>query len=58
MPCRDVFAVFAAPVESIALRQRNSLAHGLLRILHRARQVPPLDAELDTDVAGVIFPVD
>ena len=55
---RDVFAVLAAPVERVALRQRNVLAHRFLRFVHGARQVAPLDAELHADVPRIIFAID
>jgi hypothetical protein len=54
----NVFAVFAAPVQPVALRQFDGRLDRLLRLVHRAGQVAALDAELDSDVTRIIFAID
>ena len=53
-----VFRVFAAPIQTIALRQGNLRVDLLHGIVHRAGQIASLHRELHPDVARIVLAVD
>ena len=55
----EKFAVFSAPLQPISGRQRLLIpCHGALPVVHGAFQVAALDAELNADVARIVFAID
>src|SRR5271169_1610166 len=56
-PGFEELAVFTSPGHSVTLRERHSPFYCCLTVSHRPLQIPPLNAVLHSDVAGVIFAI-
>src|ERR1700690_2160509 len=57
MARRRIFGVFAAPIQAIALRQRQLCVDLLHGIAHRTGQIASFNRELNSDVARIVLAI-